>query len=83
MYAERETGGLGRGEIIEAKATEGADRQDQHELKGQPTVTAPVRLPARIAIEMSASQPRRRSPKARRLALIGAALLLVAGAPPR
>ena len=82
MYAERETGGLGRGEIIEAKATEGADRQDQHELKGQPTVpvTAPVRLPARIAIEMSASQTPRRSPKARRLALIGAALLLVAGA---
>src|SRR5258708_12984681 len=74
MYADRETGGLGKGEIVEAKAVQGG--RDQQELKGQPTVTAPVRLPARIAIEMTSSQPRRRSPKARRLALIGAALLL-------
>src|ERR1700681_294034 len=80
MYAEREKGGLGRGEIIEAKTIGGADGRDQQELKQQPPVPVPVRLPARIAIEMTSSQARRRSPKARRLALIGAALLLAAGA---
>jgi membrane fusion protein (multidrug efflux system) len=77
MYADRETGGLGRGAVIEAKATQDADGRDQQELKEQRP--APVRLPARIEIDMSSSQAPRRSPKARRLALIGAALLLVAG----
>ena len=79
MYADRETGGLGRGAVIEAKATQDADGRDQQELKEQRPVPAPVRLPARIEIDMSSSQAPRRSPKARRLALIGAALLLVAG----
>jgi membrane fusion protein (multidrug efflux system) len=82
MYAERETGGLGRGEIIEAKANEGADGRDQPGRNKHPPVPvpAPVQLPTRIGIEMSSSQARRRSPGARRLAMLGTALLLVIGA---
>jgi len=82
MYADRQTGGLGRGAVVDAEATQGADGRDQRELKEQRPVPAPapVRLPAKIEIEMSSNQARRRSPKARRLALIGAALLLIAGA---
>ena len=69
MYAERETGGLGRGEIIGAKqaggtASEGRDsrnRRDQQEITAQPP--AAVRLPAKIAVEVASSQARRRSPQ--------------------
>src|SRR5258708_35649926 len=88
MYADRETGGLGRSVIVAAnaehvgdaeppKALDGRTRQDQQEFKEPP---APVRLPARIAIEMASGQARRRSPKVRRLAMLGAVLLLAAGA---
>jgi membrane fusion protein (multidrug efflux system) len=80
MYADRETGGLGRGAVVEAKATQGADGRNQQELKEQRPVPASVRLPARIEMQMSSDQARGRSPKARRLALIGAAFFMVAGA---
>jgi len=80
MYADRQTGGLGRSALIDAKTTQGAEGRDQQELKEQRPVPAPARLPAKIEIEMSTNRARRRSPKARRLALIGAALLLIAGA---
>jgi membrane fusion protein (multidrug efflux system) len=83
MYAERETGGLGRGGIIEAmakrvrdaEALESRDRQAQPESQEQ--APAPVRLPAEIT---PSGQARARSPNARRLALLGAAVLLVVGA---
>jgi membrane fusion protein, multidrug efflux system len=42
--------------------------------------TQPVRLPAKITIDVPSGQARSRSLRARRLALLGAALLLVAGA---
>jgi len=85
MYAERETGGFATGRIIEGKAEQVDDvavdarnRREQRELEQQPP--APVRLPAKTAIEMPSSLARRRSPRARRLVLIGAALLLAVGA---
>src|SRR5260221_14400498 len=89
MYADRETGGLGRSVVVAAakaeqvrdaeatKALDGRNRQDRQEFKEPP---APVRLPAKIAIEMASGQARRRSPKARRLSMLGAVLLLAAGA---
>ncbi len=86
MYAERETGGFAR--IIEGKAErvgssgapeapEARNHQDQPEFQPQPPVA--VRLPAKIAPEVLSQAPAR-SPRTRRLALLGAALLLVAGA---
>jgi membrane fusion protein, multidrug efflux system len=90
MYAERETGGLARGGTTQGKAkrvgdaeavtgtVDGREREDQPELKEQSP--APVRLPATVAVVPPPGQAWSRSPRARRLALLGAALLLVAGA---
>jgi membrane fusion protein (multidrug efflux system) len=91
MYADRETGGLGRGGIIEemakrvrdaeaaeeSAAPDGRSREDQPEFEQSP---APSRLPARIEIEMPSDQARQRSPRVRRLAMLGAVLLLAVGA---
>ncbi len=84
MYAERETGGFARAGVIEgmaergpsaetSRAAESRSGQDQQEL--QPP--APVRLPAKLE---TPTQSPSRSPRARRLALLGAALLLAVGA---
>jgi membrane fusion protein, multidrug efflux system len=83
MYAERETGGLGRGGIIEAmakrvrdaEAREARDHEEQPQLRDK--APAPVQLPATIAPTLQAPS---RSARARKLALIGAALLLAVGA---
>src|ERR1700722_11847449 len=86
MYAERETGGFARAGVIEgtaervpsgeaSEAAESRSRRDQ--LEFQPP--APVRLPARLEPE-TASQTPSRSPRTRKLALLGAALLLAVGA---
>ena len=88
MYAERETGGLGRSGIIEEmakrvrdgegpQAADGRDRQDQEEPNKE--AKAPIRLPARIAVERPSPEARSRSPRARKLALLGAAVLLAVG----
>jgi len=88
MYAERETGGLGRGGVMEEmarrvrdaegpQAADGRDRQDQEEPNKE--AKAPIRLPARIAVEPPSPQARSRSPRARKLALLGAAVLLAVG----
>jgi membrane fusion protein (multidrug efflux system) len=76
MYADRETAGLGRGEIIEAKTSQAGGPQASEAFKGE--LPAPVQLPVRVAIETASKQARRRSPRARRLAIFGAALMLVA-----
>jgi membrane fusion protein (multidrug efflux system) len=87
MYAERETGGLGREITIFGKAervggagaSEGLEgRSAPQQFDEQPAV--PARLPAKIAIETASARARTRSPKARRLAMAGAVVLLVAGA---
>jgi membrane fusion protein (multidrug efflux system) len=90
MYADRETGGLGRGGIIEemAKRVRDADAagtaatakapDGRHQQEFEEQVQAPVRLPAKIAIEIPPSQAR--SPKVRRLAMLGVALLVAAAA---
>jgi membrane fusion protein (multidrug efflux system) len=88
MYAEREIGGLGRSGIIEdmakrvrdaegPQAPDGRDRQDQEEPNKE--AKAPIRLPARIAVEPPPPEARSRSPRARKLALLGAAVLLAVG----
>ena len=84
MYAERETGGFARAGVIEgtaervpsadaSEAAESRSRQDQQEF--QPS--APARLPVKIE---TPSQTPSRSPRTRKLALLGAALLLAVGA---
>jgi membrane fusion protein, multidrug efflux system len=89
MYADRETGGLGREITIFGKAErvggagagealEGRNRPVPRQFDEQPA--APAQLPAKIAIETASGQAPARSPKARRLAMVGAVLLLVAGA---
>jgi membrane fusion protein (multidrug efflux system) len=89
MYADRETGGLARGNIIEAmakrvrdaeaaEAAEGRNRHEPRETEEQRP--APVRLPARIAIEAPFAQPSPRSGSVRKLAMLGTVLLLVVGA---
>ena len=83
MFVERETGGLGRGTIVadegekvrRVKSLDPAAPQDRRHTDEPP---APVRLPARIAKVPGQARPR--SAKARKLALLGVALLLVAGA---
>jgi len=82
MFVERETGGLGRGTIIgdgenvwTAEALDHPAPQDRRQSEGPPP---PVRLPAKIA--MVPGQARRRSAKAGKLAMLGVALLVVAGA---
>jgi membrane fusion protein (multidrug efflux system) len=88
MYADRETGGLARGNIIEAmakrvrdaEAAEVRNRQEQQETETEEPRPAPVRLPARIAIEAPSAQASRRAGRVRKLAMLGTVLLLVAGA---
>jgi membrane fusion protein (multidrug efflux system) len=78
MYAERETGGFARKSV--KGTTQGAPSAtvtiespaDQTETRHE---AARVRLPAKIEAPVA-----RRSPRLRRLALIGAAILVVAGA---
>jgi membrane fusion protein (multidrug efflux system) len=88
MYAERETGGLGRDGVIEEmakrvrdaegpQAADGRDRQGQEEPDKE--AKAPIQLPARIAVESPSPQAPSRSPRARKLALLGAAVLLAVG----
>jgi membrane fusion protein (multidrug efflux system) len=90
MYAERETGGFAKGETTEGKAkldrgagaTEalgGRNRPGPQDFEEQSPVR--VQLPAKVAIEieMPATQATRRS-RARKLALLGAVLLLAVGA---
>jgi membrane fusion protein, multidrug efflux system len=90
MYVERETGGFARGTIIAgdaekvwgAEAPKGSAHQDQKQLQRpfDEPAAQPVRLPAKLAIEPPPGQSRARSARIRKLALLGAALLLVAGA---
>jgi membrane fusion protein (multidrug efflux system) len=78
MYAERETGGFARtsSQVSEAfkDASGGTAPAESRADQGQ---TQLVRLPATIATKAPAAK---RSPRVRRLALIGAAFLIVAGA---
>jgi membrane fusion protein (multidrug efflux system) len=82
MFVERETGGLGTRTIIgdgenvwRAEALDHPVPQDRRQADEPPP---PVRLPAKIA--KAPSQVRPRSAKTRKLAMLGVALLVVAGA---
>src|SRR5258708_18553713 len=93
MYADRETGGLARGNIIEAMAkrvrdaeaaeAEGRNRREPRETEPRETEEqrpAPVRLPAKIAIEAPSAQASRRSGRVRKIAMLGTVLLLAVAA---
>ena len=83
MFVERETGGLGRGTII-ARWRERFDGRSPRSsgppgsAPVRPASPSPVRLPAKIA--KVPGQARWRSARAGKLALLGVALLVVAGA---
>ncbi len=81
MFVERETGGLGRGNIIAGDGehlwrSEALDHPAPQERRRSDQPPAPARLPAKIA--KAPGQPRRRSAKAGKLALLGVALLVAA-----
>ncbi len=96
MYAERETGGIARGPIIAGDlsadagssgtvvehgsraATMREDRSRQDQRRSEEPPAPPVRLPANIA--KAPGQARPRSARAGKLAMLGVALLVVAGA---
>jgi len=61
-----------------AGALEGRSHQDQKQFHEPPTQR--VLLPAKIAVETASGQAPARSPRTRRLALVGALLLLAVGA---
>jgi membrane fusion protein, multidrug efflux system len=88
MYVERETGGFARGTVRDAgtagmsadprtvEAPSDRSRLEQHVSDAPPQ--SPVRLPAKIA--KAPGQARPRPARAGKLALLGAALLVAAGA---
>jgi membrane fusion protein, multidrug efflux system len=83
MFVERETGGLGRGTIIAGDGenlwrSEALDHPAPQDRRPSDQPPAPARLPAKIA--KAPGQARRRSARAGKLALLGLALLVAAGA---
>jgi membrane fusion protein, multidrug efflux system len=96
MYAERETGGIARGTIIAGDGSPDAgsfgtvvehgprpttaleDRSRPDQRRSEEPPAPPVRLPANIA--KAPGQARQRSARARKLTMLGVALLLAAGA---
>src|SRR5215472_3467910 len=77
MYAERETGGFARTTSSQVSEAFKDASGDVAPAEGRVEQGQPVRLPATIATQAPAAK---RSPRVRRLAMIGAAFLIVASA---